>query len=106
MNIVFRPATPEKSCKLRFLDDTLGCFYDHIPKGFYIVFKLNTIQFQDDLHGRMRGSFIGIVKAVADGNIAGVTGGKIINITDKSIGKAVFDPANHGLNRSLAHYAL
>ena len=102
MNVIFRTATPKKSRKLRFLDDTPGCFYDHISKGFYIVLKLNAIQFQDNLHGRMRGSFVGIVKAVADGNIAGVTGGKIINVTDKAISKAVFDPANYGFNRSLA----
>ena len=54
------------------------------------------------LHGRMRRSFVGLVKAVADCNIAGITGGEIINVTDKAISKAVFDPANHGFNRSLA----
>ena len=106
MNVVFRPATPKKSGKFRLFYDALGSFDNHIPKGFYIVLKLYAIQFQDDLHGRMRGSFVGIVKAVADGNIAGVTGGKIINITDKAVGKAVFDPANHGFNRSLVRYAL
>ena len=106
MNVVFRPATPKKSRKLRFLDDALGSFDNHISKGFYIVLKLYAIQFQDNLHGRVRGSFVGIVKAVADGNIAGVTGGEIINVTDEPIGEAVFDPANHGFNRSLARYAL
>ena len=54
----------------------------------------------------MRGSFVGIVKAVADDNIAGVTGGKVINVTDEAIGKTIFYPANHGFDRAVARRTL
>ena len=49
---------------------------------------------------------LGIVKTVADGDVAGVTGGKVINVTDEAIGKPVFDSANHGFHRPVVRYAV